>query len=169
METALLAEFKQHSVFRLKEGQRMIHLAMEKVTEEQLWLRPGKMGLRLGNQLLHICGNMTQYAIASLGEQEDQRVRDEEFSAEDGWSKAQLLKKLDETVGLAISTIENAPEAAFLKVRKVQGFSFSGLGVVLHAVEHFSYHVGQVAFWVKQLHEEDLGFYSQHDLTQLNK
>ena len=81
METALLAEFKHHSVFRLKEGQRMIHLAMEKVSEEQLWLLPGKMGLRLGNQLLHICGNMTQYAIASLGEQEDQRVRDEEFSA----------------------------------------------------------------------------------------
>ena len=25
METALLAEFKQHSIFRLKEGQRMIH------------------------------------------------------------------------------------------------------------------------------------------------
>ena len=113
METALLAEFKQHSIFRLKEGQRMIHLAMEKVSEEQLWLLPGKMGLRLGNQLLHICGNMTQYAIASLGEQEDQRVRDQEFSAEGGWTKAELLQKLDETVALAISTIENAPETAF--------------------------------------------------------
>ena len=169
METALLTEFKQHSIFRLKEGQRMIHLAMEKVSEEQLWLLPGKMGLRLGNQLLHICGNMTQYAIASLGEQEDQRVRDEEFSAEGGWTKAELLQKLDETVALAISTIENAPETAFLNVRKVQGFSFSGLGVVLHAVEHFSYHVGQIAFWVKQLHAEDLGFYAQHDLTQLNE
>ena len=83
--------------------------------------------------------------------------------------KPNSLQKLDETVALAISTIENAPEAAFLNVRKVQGFSFSGLGVVLHAVEHFSYHVGQIAFWVKQLHAEDLGFYAQHDLTQLNE
>ena len=51
----------------------------------------------------------------------------------------------------------------------MQGFEFSGLGAVLHAVEHFSYHVGQIAFWVKQLCEEDLGFYRDHNLNQLNK
>ena len=53
--------------------------------------------------------------------------------------------------------------------RKVQGFDLSGLGAVLHAVEHFSYHVGQVAFWIKQLTTEDLGFYADQDLTQLNE
>ena len=30
MEERLLIEFKQHSTFRLKEGQRMVHLAAEK-------------------------------------------------------------------------------------------------------------------------------------------
>jgi uncharacterized damage-inducible protein DinB len=53
-------------------------------------------------------------------------------------------------------------------MRKVQGFNLTGIGAVLHAVEHFSYHVGQVAFWVKQLTNSDLGFYDQQDLNQLN-
>jgi uncharacterized damage-inducible protein DinB len=43
------------------------------------------------------------------------------------------------------------------------------VGVVLHAVEHFSYHVGQIAFWIKLQTKEDLGFYDHHDLTQLNE
>jgi uncharacterized damage-inducible protein DinB len=45
----------------------------------------------------------------------------------------------------------------------------SGVGVVMHALEHLSYHVGQIAFWIKLLTKEDLGFYAQHDLTQLNE
>ena len=169
MEARLLIEFKQHSVFRLKEGQRMIHLAMEKAKEEQLWLMPGKIGTPLGNQILHICGNMTQYAIASLTDTKDQRQRDSEFSTKGGFTKNELLQKLDHTVAQAIAAIENAPIEAFLNNRKVQGFEFSGVGVVLHAVEHFSYHVGQIAFWVKQLNQLDLGFYTHHDLTQLNE
>jgi uncharacterized damage-inducible protein DinB len=40
---------------------------------------------------------------------------------------------------------------------------------VLHAVEHFSYHVGQLAFWVKFLTHQDLGFYEGIDLTENNE
>jgi len=53
-------------------------------------------------------------------------------------------------------------------VRSVQGFSFSGVGVIIHAVEHYSYHTGQIAFWVKQLKEKDLGFYNGTDLNIKN-
>ena len=72
----------------------MVHLAMKKVTEEQLWIAPNQIGMRLGNQLLHICGNMTQYIISSLGEQKDNRQRNDEFAAKDGWTKAMLLDQL---------------------------------------------------------------------------
>jgi uncharacterized damage-inducible protein DinB len=40
--------------------------------------------------------------------------------------------------------------------------------VVLHVVEHFSYHTGQIAFWVKQLTDHQLGFYANVDLNQQN-
>ena len=169
MENQVLSEFKKHAIFRLNESQRMIHLALAKVNEEQLWQIPVSNGLRLGNQLLHLCGNMTQYLIASLGEKTDERKRDEEFTATGRADIRSLLTLFDNTVKQAINTIEEAPESAFTRIRKVQDFEFSGVGVVLHAVEHCSYHTGQIAFWVKQLTAADLGFYDQHDLNQLNE
>jgi len=38
----------------------------------------------------------------------------------------------------------------------------------LHAVEHFSYHVGQTAFWVKYMTKQDLGFYNGVNLNKTN-
>lgn len=168
MDTIILDEFKQNAIFRLEEGQRMIHIALGKLNDDHLWTLPVKNGVPLGNQVLHICGNMTQYAIAALGAQADERQRDLEFSTQGGWTLSSLLQKLDTTVADAIASITTASTDDYIQKRKVQGFEFSGIGVVLHAVEHFSYHVGQIAFWVKQLTEADLGFYDHHDLTQLN-
>ena len=169
MDNALLNEFKQNAIFRLKEGQRMLHLAFDKVEEKDVWAIPSENGNSLGNQILHSCGNMTQYILSSLGGIQDKRVREKEFSTRSGFTKRALLSLLDKTIAEAIATIENAPEATWLSFRKVQGFDLSGLGAVLHAVEHFSYHVGQVAFWIKQLTTEDLSFYADQDLTQLNE
>ena len=168
MENNVLEEFKNNSIYRLKEGERMLHLAFKKIDEEQLWLRAVPQGMSLGNQLLHSCGNMTQYIIASLGNRKDNRQRTAEFETQGGATSSELLKKLTTTVALAVETIETTTEEEYLRMRKVQGFNLTGIGAVLHAVEHFSYHVGQVAFWVKQLTNSDLGFYDQQDLNQLN-
>ena len=72
-------EFKKNAVFRIKEGQRMVHLTFEKTIEEHIWKLPISNGISLGNQILHINGNMTQYIISSLGENIDYRDRDKEF------------------------------------------------------------------------------------------
>lgn len=168
MENNILKEFKQNAIFRLKEGERMLYLAFDKISEDQLWQRAVPHGMSLGNQLLHCCGNMTQYIIASLGNKKDGRQRSAEFETQGGATSSDLLKKVTATVALAVETIETTSEEEYLRMRKVQGFNLSGVGAVLHAVEHFSYHVGQVAFWVKQLTQSDLGFYDQQDLNQLN-
>lgn len=168
MTTLAIEEFKANAIFRLDESFRMIQIACSKITPAQLWLRPVDNGMSLGNQLLHSAGNMRQYIVSSLGETKDNRQRNTEFSTREGATIAQLLESLKNTVEQAKQVIRSAPEAHFLKKRHVQGFSLSGIGVVLHAVEHFSYHTGQIAFWVKQLTKEDLGFYSGIDLTQKN-
>ncbi len=168
MENDTLKEFKKNACFRIEEGQRMIRIAFAKVQEEKLWELPGKNGMALGNQILHICGNMNQYVVSSLGAKPDNRKRDMEFSAKEGYNRVELLKKLDKTVSDSIKIIEAASELQYKKIYKVQGFELSGIGVVFHAVEHFSYHVGQIAFWVKQLTQSDLGFYKNFDLNHLN-
>ena len=43
------------------------------------------------------------------------------------------------------------------------------LNNLLHAVEHYSYHTGQIAFWTKQLKNTDLGFYDGMDLNIKNE
>ncbi len=168
MKNLILDEFKNNSILRLREGQRMILLAFSSIDEEQLWLYPQKNGLALGNQIVHICGNMRQYIISSLGCQYDVRKRDLEFSIQGGMSKKELLEHLERTIHQAVEVIQKTEAKEYTTYRKVQGFTLSGLGVVLHAVEHFSYHVGQIAFWVKQLTNQDLGFYKNVDLNQSN-
>ena len=168
MNDIILLEFKKNASFRLEESLRMIRIAFSKVTDEMLWKRPTDEGMALGNQILHCCGNLTQYISTSLGEGVDERNRDIEFSTTEGFTKKELLKQLELTVQKAQATIQNATQKQYGTTRTVQGFSLSGVGVVLHGVEHFSYHTGQIAFWVKQLTQEDLGFYDGLDLTQKN-
>ena len=168
METQILNEFKIQSIFRLKEGLRMVVKALDFIDEKELWQIPVENGMSLGNQILHSCGNMRQYIISSLGNQIDSRKRDLEFKTKSQLEKKVLLKQLKETINASIQIINKTNEQQYLKVKKVQAFSFSGIGLVLHAVEHFSYHVGQIAFWVKFLTQKDLGFYNGIDLAKNN-
>jgi uncharacterized damage-inducible protein DinB len=168
METTWITEFKENTIYRIDESTRMIEIAFRKVNEEQIWNRPNNNSNSLGNLILHLCGNMTQYVIASVGEMEDTRDRDTEFATTQGLSKVELLRKLNDTVSQVKQTIQSATESQLLKKRDVQGFNFSGMGCVIHAVEHYSYHTGQIAFWVKQLVDEELGFYDGMDLNIKN-
>ncbi|GMN05276.1 hypothetical protein MTsPCn5_06640 [Croceitalea sp. MTPC5] len=165
MESDVIKEFVENAIYRLDESTRMISIAFDTLNEEEIWQRPNESSNSVGNLILHLCGNITQYAISSLGEVEDVRDRDSEFKTTLGLTKKELLKKLLNTVSAAKSTIENMTLEQWLKKREVQGFYFSGIGVVLHVVEHYSYHTGQIAFWAKQLKNKQLGFYDGHDLN----
>lgn len=166
-------DFKENSIYRIGESTRMINIAFNKLeshchpdpVQGTLWLKPNKYSNSIGNLILHLCGNMTQYVIASLGEKVDSRNRDQEFLATEVWSKSELLHTLQSTVTEVVDVIHNASEEQLLKKRRVQGFYFSGMGCVIHAVEHYSYHTGQIAFWVKQRIDRQLGFYDGMDLN----
>ncbi len=169
MDSQAIQEFKEQALYRLDESTRMLKKALTVVADDNIWKRPNDQSNAIGNLILHLCGNITQYAIASLGEQEDNRERDEEFTAKEGFSKEELLGKLNAVVTQAKGTISNASDKQMLRKRAVQGFTFSGIGIVLHVVEHYSYHTGQIAFWVKLLKAKDLGFYEGLDLNIKNK
>jgi len=123
----------------------------------------------IGNLILHLCGNITQYAHASLGNEKDERLRDLEFSTQGGFSKKELLEKITSVTEKAIQIIDNISEEELLRKRKVQGFDYTGISIIIHITEHFSYHVGQIAFFTKLLCDKDLGFYEDFDLNILNE
>ena len=167
-EGQILHEIRTNALFRIDENSRMIGIALQHVTEEVIWKRPNENSNSIGNLILHLCGNISQYIISSLGESPDIRERDTEFEVTEGFSKIELLGKLLETTSKAKDIISSSTAEQFLKEREVQGFNLTGIGILIHVVEHYSYHTGQIAFWVKQLKNKSLGFYTDIDLTKKN-
>jgi uncharacterized damage-inducible protein DinB len=167
-EEKIVVELVNNALYRMDESTRMIQKSLDDITEDELWLKPNESLNSIANLMLHLCGNITQYIISSLGEADDIRNRDLEFTTSKSGTKSEILKKLEETVNEAKRVIFDASINQLLEVRSVQGFSFSGVGVIIHAVEHYSYHTGQIAFWVKQLKNKDLGFYDGIDLKVRN-
>ena len=165
----LREELVKNVLFRFDESTRMIKKSLGEINEEELWQKPNTSLNSIANLILHLCGNITQYIISALGETEDLRNRDTEFTAKSGATKVELFNQLDKTVARAKRVILEADQNQLLKTRSVQGFSFSGVGIIIHAVEHYSYHTGQIAFWVKQLKNKDLSFYIGTDLNIKNK
>jgi hypothetical protein len=100
---------------------------------------------------------------------EDIRERDKEFSAGGGYSKSELLKKLITTVEEAKNNIQNISGNELLRKRQVQGFYHSGIGIIVHVTEHYSYHTGQIIFWTKLLKNKDLGLYAGVNLNVRNE
>ncbi len=168
-EKAILSEFIENAIYRLDESMRMVQISLNGISEEELWQRPNTASNSIANILLHLCGNITQYAISSLGERPDIRERALEFSVNSGAKKNELLEKLTDTVLDAKFVITHCSLEKLLHKREVQGFSYSGIGIIIHVVEHFSYHTGQIAFWVKQLKNKDLEFHKDVDLSIKNK
>ncbi len=97
------------------------------------------------------------------------REREKEFSADGGYSGSELLKKLTDTLDEAKNIIQNISGEELLRKRKVQGYTHSGIGIIIHVTEHYSYHTGQVIFWTKLLKDKDLGFYAGIDLNVKNE
>ena len=168
MQNIAIQEFKAQIMLRMEENPPRIERCLAELSEAEIWQRPNPASNSVGNLILHLCGNIRQYAIASLGQAPDQRQRDSEFAARDGYNKAELLEKLQSTVTAALETIRQTNDEEMMRVRSVQGFQMSGIGIAVHVCEHFSYHTGQIAFWVKLLKDKDLGFYGDLDLTVTN-
>jgi uncharacterized damage-inducible protein DinB len=169
MAERIIREFIEQSLHRIDENTPRINKCMNELEEADAWMRPNNASNSVGNLILHLCGNITQYIISSLGETEDIRERDKEFSANDGYSKSGLMEKLNATIEKAKGIIQTMDRDNLLRKRYVQGFEYSGMGIIIHVTEHYSYHTGQIVFWTKLLKNKDLGFYGGIDLNKKNK
>lgn len=168
-EQELRDELIWNTGYRMNESLRMIKICLDKLPEDKIWQKPNESSNSIGNLILHLCGNITQYGIASIKNEEDNRKRDEEFKATSGYTKAELIQKLSDTIDEAKRAFYEAPLDELLRKRFVQGFNFSGVGNIIHVTEHLSYHTGQIALWTKLLENKDLGFYDGVDLNVKNE
>src|SRR4051812_45090284 len=57
-----------------------LRTCVESLSDEQVWWRPNPSSNSIGNLMLHLNGNVTQWLITSFAHDEDARDRPAEFS-----------------------------------------------------------------------------------------
>ena len=129
------------------------------LTDEQIWWRANSASNSIGNLLLHLSGNVRQWIVVGLGGAEDKRDRDAEFAQRDVIPRDELLDHLRETMREADQTLAGFDEERLLGQFKIQGLEVFALPAIMHVVEHFSMHTGQIILLAKMFAPEGLEFY----------
>jgi uncharacterized damage-inducible protein DinB len=137
-----------------------ITTCMQLLGEAGLWQRPAPHCNSVGNLVLHLAGNTTQWILATFGAVADQRRRDAEFAAAGGHSAEALRARLADVWTQACDLVDRLTPTELLHARTIQGrFAETGLSAILHVLEHSAGHAGQIYAWTKQATGRDLRFY----------
>ncbi len=148
-----------HGVFLPRIIKCLSHL-----TEDEIWRRPNEETVSIGNLILHLCGNVRQWIVTGLGTATDTRKRADEFAEQGPIPTATLTERLQRTLEEAKALLETLDPATLLETRTVQGTQATGVTILIHVVEHFSYHTGEITYAVKARKAIDLGYYKDQDL-----
>lgn len=121
-----------------------IQHCLAQLNEDQIWWRPKPELNSVGNLCLHICGNLRQWGIVPLSDQEDTRQREEEFCENIRTPKKDLLSSLDSVVMESKALWLNVDEAKLLERTEVQGFGVNFMHAISHTSTHFVGHTHQI-------------------------
>lgn len=133
------------------------------LSDEQIWWRANPQSNSIGNLLLHLSGNVRQWIVVGIGGAADTRDRDSEFAQREVIPRDEVLSRLKQTLRDADETLAGFDSEKLLDVFVIQGLEVSALEAILHVVEHFSMHTGQIIMLAKMLAERDLKFYEFED------
>lgn len=132
---------------------------IETMKDEDLWWRPNEVSNSAGNLMLHLCGNVRQWIVSSIGGVEFKRNRDAEFAARGPIPKLQLVDNLKQVLAEVDDVLAHIQNDRLMHRLKIQKFETSTLQAVYHVVEHFSYHLGQILYIYKLRTGNDPHFY----------
>jgi uncharacterized damage-inducible protein DinB len=157
--------FLRYSTAKLEQLTARIETCVQRLTADQIWWRGAETQNSIGNLILHLCGNVRQWIVASVGGEEDVRRRDAEFAARSGQDPDELLALLRQTVTAACTVIRSVPARRLEERVRIQDYDVTVLEAIYHVVEHFSQHTGQIMYATKLLTNDDLGFYKHLGTT----
>ena len=153
-------EFIARSRYHLvKDFLPKIERCLEGLTDEQIWWRPNEQSNSIGNLLLHLSGNARQWIVCGVGGAADSRERDAEFAQRSVIARGDLHSLLTRALAEVDATLAQFDPNQLLERRTIQGSDVTVLEAILHVVEHFSMHVGQILYITKLLTAHDLHFY----------
>jgi uncharacterized damage-inducible protein DinB len=123
------------------------------------WKRPDANSNSIGNLLVHLTGNVTEWILGGIGGQSIKRYRAGEFSQRDGADGATLLANLEAVLQQADAVLAGVSEQRLQQPIRIQGRETTVLGAIYHVVEHFAMHTGQIVFLTKIYAPGTIHFY----------
>ena len=163
LHRALISEVKRRII---GESVPRIKQCLGQLTEEEIWHRPNENVVSVGNLVLHLQGNLRQWVLSGLGQQPDHRQRDREFDQTEPLPAAELMRQLDALMAEVETVLDQLTLANLMATHRVQGYNETGVAILMHVTEHFSYHTGQITYFVKTRKNVDLQYYGGQDLNQ---
>lgn len=152
-----------------EESYTRIYKCLTMLEEEQLWKSPSKTVPPVGCLILHLCGNARQWILSGLGGKEDNRDRDQEFVKQENIRKSDfifLLENMKSQLKRCLAGLENED---IERIYSIQGFQVTGFSAIVHVIEHFSYHTGQITTLTKLYSDRETGYYESLDLNKHNR
>jgi uncharacterized damage-inducible protein DinB len=160
MAVTVASAFVSHSAHLLDEDFfPRIRVAVEHLTDEQVWWRPNEASNSIGNLMLHLRGNMMQWIVNGVGGKPFVRDREKEFSERSVLPRQKLVAMLEDAVAQSATVLRQLDPATLNTRKAIQGNDVTVLEAVYHVVEHFSMHTGQILLLTKMLTSKDLQLY----------
>ena len=162
MQDEMLKTIKSEFDRRVREeGLERIEKCLSLLSEEEAWRHPNENTVSIANLVLHLSGNVRQWICAGLGGESDVRKRDLEFSTTGGIPKSELVKIVRLAVQDAQQVISKTKVEELMELKDVQVYKENGLSILIHVIEHFSYHVGQITYATKSMKNLDTLYYPE--------
>ena len=128
-----------------------------------VWARPNESSNSIGNLLVHLAGNVTEWILGGVGGQSISRYRAGEFEQKNGADASTLLDGLEAVLRQADSVLAGVTAKDLERSIVIQGRETTVLGAVYHVVEHFAMHTGQIILLTKTYAPGKIDFYEDAD------
>jgi len=124
-----------------------------------VWSRPNDSSNSIGNLIVHLTGNVTEWILGGIDGQPIERYRAGEFTRTDGGDASELLDNLERVLGKADAVLAKLTADDLERPLIIQDRETTVLGCIYHVVEHFSMHTGQIIFLTKIYAPDKIHFY----------
>jgi uncharacterized damage-inducible protein DinB len=123
------------------------------------WSKPNESSNSVGNLLVHLAGNVTEWLLGGVGGQTISRYRAGEFAQKEGRDAAKLLVDLEAVLAKADAVLARQSGEDLGRSIVIQARETTVLGAIYHVVEHFAMHTGQILLLTKIYAPDKIHFY----------
>lgn len=152
-----------------EESYARIYKCLSLLDEKQLWDSPNGNIPAIGCLVLHLCGNARQWILSGIAGEMDTRIREDEFIIHKNIRKTELVFLMENLKAQLKMFFRDFDTEMLNKQYVIQGFEVTGFSAMIHVIEHFSYHTGQITTLTKLFSNKDTGYYSGLDLDEKNR